>query len=86
MRNQTKISVNKMKGVCSLDPNPSFGRNSHMLQVTLGLHPASARNTNNIKATRNVRKLHQREATQEMDRIKLATQETDRIKLTAKDV
>ncbi|GFO27371.1 reverse transcriptase [Plakobranchus ocellatus] len=78
-QNHTETLVNNVKGVCNSNPNPSFGRDSHVQQVAPGRHPASARkiNTDQILkiATWNVRTLQQKgkleNVVKKMDRVKL---------------
>ncbi|GFO37908.1 endonuclease exonuclease phosphatase domain containing protein [Plakobranchus ocellatus] len=61
------------------EPNPSFGRDSHVQQVDPGRHPASARKIKTDKiskiATWNVRPLHQKRnlenVVKEMERMNL---------------
>ncbi|XP_033113627.1 craniofacial development protein 2-like [Anneissia japonica] len=76
-------SVNNVKGIRESEPNPSFGRNSHVQQVASGRHSASARKLNKLNtrknalriATWNVRTLYQKgkidNVNQEMDRMNL---------------
>ncbi|GFO36568.1 craniofacial development protein 2-like [Plakobranchus ocellatus] len=78
-QNHTETLVNNINGACDSNPNPSFGRDSHVQQVAPGRHPASARkiNTDPISkiATWNVHTLHQKgkleNVVKEMYRIKL---------------
>ncbi|GFO00536.1 craniofacial development protein 2-like [Plakobranchus ocellatus] len=78
-QNHIETLVNNVKGVCDSNPNPSFGRDSHVQQVGPGRHPASARKTKTDKtskiATWNVRTLHQKgkleNVVKEMESMKL---------------
>ncbi|GFO12698.1 hypothetical protein PoB_003920300 [Plakobranchus ocellatus] len=78
-QNHTETLVNNIKGVCDSNPNPSFGRDSHVQQVAPGCHLASARKIKTDKtskiATRNVGTLHQKgkleNFVKEMERMKL---------------
>ncbi|GFO44610.1 craniofacial development protein 2 [Plakobranchus ocellatus] len=78
-QNHTETLVNNVKEVCDSNPNPSFGRDSHVQQVAAGRHQASARKTKTDKtskiATWNVLTLHQKgkleNVAKEMERIKL---------------
>ncbi|GFO28865.1 craniofacial development protein 2-like, partial [Plakobranchus ocellatus] len=77
--NKTKTSVNKVKGVCDTNPNPSFGKDSQVQQVAPGRHKVSSRKSNIDQtskiATWNVLTLQQKgkfeNVIKEMDRIKL---------------
>ncbi|GFO25050.1 craniofacial development protein 2-like [Plakobranchus ocellatus] len=76
-KNHTQTLVNNVKQVYDSNPNPSFGRDSHVQQVAPGRHPVSARKSNIDQiskiATWNVRTLHQKGKLEnfikEMDRI-----------------
>ncbi|GFO34972.1 craniofacial development protein 2-like [Plakobranchus ocellatus] len=74
-QNHIETLVNNVNGVYSSNPNPSFGRDSHVQQVASGRHPASACKINTDKATWNVRILHKKgkleNVIKEMDKIKL---------------
>ncbi|GFO32989.1 hypothetical protein PoB_005949400 [Plakobranchus ocellatus] len=78
-QNHTETLVNNVKEVCDSNPNPSFGRDSHVQQVAPGRHRASARKIKTDKtlkiATWNVHTLHQKGKLQnvikEMERMKL---------------
>ncbi|GFO29088.1 craniofacial development protein 2-like [Plakobranchus ocellatus] len=72
-QNHTETSFNNVHGVCDSNPNPSFGRYSHVQQVAPGRHPASARKIKTDEIW-NVRTLHQKgklENIKEMERMKL---------------
>ncbi|GFO49381.1 craniofacial development protein 2-like [Plakobranchus ocellatus] len=78
-QNHNETLVINVKGVCDSNPNPSFGRDSHVQQVAPGRHPASALKTETDKTSRiaawNVRTLHQKgkleNVVKEMERMKL---------------
>ncbi|GFN83862.1 LOW QUALITY PROTEIN: endonuclease exonuclease phosphatase domain containing protein [Plakobranchus ocellatus] len=78
-QNHTETLVNNVKRVCDPNPNPSFGRDSHVQQVAPGRHPASAckikTDETSRTATCNVRTLHQKgkleNVVKEMERMKL---------------
>ncbi|GFO38813.1 craniofacial development protein 2-like [Plakobranchus ocellatus] len=78
-QNHSETFLNNVKGICDSNPNPSFGRDSHVQQVASGRHPASARKIKTDKTLKiamwNVRTLHQKgkleNAFKEMERMKL---------------
>ena len=71
----TLNSDNNVKRVHDSTLNPSFGRDSHVQQVTPGRHPATARTQKLKLACWNVRTLYQKgkldNLVQEMDRMKI---------------
>ena len=71
----TLNSDNNVKRVHDSTLNPSFGRDSHVQQVTPGRHPATARTQQLKLACWNVRTLYQKgkldNVVQEMDRMKI---------------
>ncbi|GFO08927.1 endonuclease exonuclease phosphatase domain containing protein [Plakobranchus ocellatus] len=78
-QNHTETLVSNIKGVCDSNPNPSFGRDSHVQQVAPGRHPASAPkidiDQSSKKAKWNVCTLYQKgkleNVIKEMNRIKI---------------
>ncbi|GFN83914.1 craniofacial development protein 2-like protein [Plakobranchus ocellatus] len=90
-QNQTETLVNNVKAFCDSNPNPSFGRDSHMQQVAPGRHPATARKIKTDRtskiATSNVRTLHQKgkleNVVKEMERMKLNTLGLAEVRWTA---
>ncbi|GFN88270.1 craniofacial development protein 2 [Plakobranchus ocellatus] len=71
-QNHIETLVNNVKGVGDSNPNPSFGRDSHVQQVAPGRHPAFARKIKTDKiskiATWNVRTLHQKVKLENVDK------------------
>ncbi|GFO16980.1 craniofacial development protein 2-like [Plakobranchus ocellatus] len=78
-QNHTETLVNNVKGVCDSNPNPLFGRDSHVQQVASSRNPGSACKMKTNKTSKiamwNVHTLHQigklENVVKEMERIKL---------------
>ncbi|GFN94139.1 craniofacial development protein 2-like [Plakobranchus ocellatus] len=68
-QNHIETLVNNVKGVRDSNPNPSFGRDSHVHHVAPGCHPASARKIKTDK----ISKIATWNVVKEMERMNLNT-------------